>query len=528
MPTRDSGLDHRLGCGTPTREVPRSRGGSQSVVWAVLLLAAIGLAEPVSRGPETAAAAEEPAISPLDLHRIEEAYHLTDVLGDELWPTFDLRKVPIVVNNRNVEEILIGHPNPPPEFRLWEGRMVGGNPVYRREGCTRYGPKSGGWAVSLGGAECAYVGVKQHGPTEEYLLLLLHEGFHVFQTADRPSSEAAQEDPPEDDAVYSAMLGLEARIIHEALITKDDQEARRLACMFVAVRRERRRPLAEDVVRSEIESEYAEGTATYTGARVAQLLAGRGGIKPVYPGEDPDYKGFAMASESYNEHLESLIPQPGVPLSFDHGMYEIGMAQGLVLDRFRPAWKKEIAEPDCSQATLMERTFKLSEVECDVLVKHAKERFLYRHILEEQTAEVNERKAIIRGYVEAKGRTYRVLHGEIAGRFKWQPAGPVYRDGDRTIWAGGLRRFEKGPLLFESREVPIIFSVESIEWVDTQPDPEGKDMNISCSERSGDIFDGLVMETDGFRLQIPRARLEIGKDLVTVQPMETAPQTSGH
>ena len=66
------------------------------------------------------------------------------------------------------------------------------------------------------------------------------------------------------------------------------------------------------------------------------------------------------------------------------------------------------------------------------------------------------------------------------------------------------------------------------EWVDTEPDPEGNDLKVTRTAQRGYIFEGLVMVTDGFRLEIPRARREIGKDLVTVRPMEAAPQTSGH
>ena len=34
---------------------------------------------------------------------------------------------------------------------------------------------------------------------------------------------------------------------------------------------------------------------------------------------------------------------------------------------------------------------------------------------------------LIRGYVAAPGRRYRIYHGDIHGKFNWKPAGPVYQ-----------------------------------------------------------------------------------------------------
>ncbi|MHC4899629.1 MAG: hypothetical protein ACYTGW_21260, partial [Planctomycetota bacterium] len=157
-----------------------------------------------------------------DIDRIRELHHLTDVLGEQLWPGFDTREIPIAVNNNDREEMLIGHPAPPAAFRAFEGHEIDGKPAMIRDGVTRFGPRGGGWAVSLGGRQTAYVGVLQRGlSTERYLSLLLHECFHVYQKDYRARGRGKTAALPTDDADYAAMIGLESHVLHAALQRMD-------------------------------------------------------------------------------------------------------------------------------------------------------------------------------------------------------------------------------------------------------------------------------------------------------------------
>ena len=126
----------------------------------------------------------------IDIVRIRELHHITDTYGDEIWPGFDTRKIPLAINNDDREELLAGHPDPPKEFHPFQGFEFNGEPVMVRDGVSRYGPSGGGWAVELGGKNTAYVGtLKQGWDTERYLALILHECFHCFQNDYRQRAE---------------------------------------------------------------------------------------------------------------------------------------------------------------------------------------------------------------------------------------------------------------------------------------------------------------------------------------------------
>ena len=84
------------------------------------------------------------SLGALDIARIQELHHITDLYGDRIWPGFDTRKIPIAVNNDDQEEMLIGHPRPPKGFHPFKEFEIDGQPVLIMDGITRYGPKGGG------------------------------------------------------------------------------------------------------------------------------------------------------------------------------------------------------------------------------------------------------------------------------------------------------------------------------------------------------------------------------------------------
>lgn len=120
------------------------------------------------------------ALGEIDVIRVQELHHITDVFGNKIWPGFDTRKVPRAINNDNKEELLVGHPNPPKEYHPFKDFELNGRPVLVRDGANRYGPRGGGWAVDIGGKQTAYVSTLREGSdTAPYLSLILHECFHV-------------------------------------------------------------------------------------------------------------------------------------------------------------------------------------------------------------------------------------------------------------------------------------------------------------------------------------------------------------
>ena len=127
--------------------------------------------------------------------------------------------------------------------------------------------------------------------------------------------------------------------------------------------------------------------------------------------------------------------------------------------------------------------------------------------------------------------------------FKFRPAGPVYHVPEslekelaekrgrnvygevisgrphRKVWVGGIRRMEREGLLFESGDTPVILGQESLEWIDRDPAPDDSDMIVeSEKEEDGTHFD-VKIKTDGFTLEVERARIEWSKEIVKTYPI---------
>lgn len=488
---------------------------------------AIGQADPTPVDPQTLYASR--SLEPQDVARVLELYHLADLLGEELWPGFDTREIPIAVNHDDRAEMLFAHPHPPAEFEPSEVLKLEGRPLLVRDGSTRYGPRGGGWAVDLGGERTAYVSTLQPGQSiESYLSLLLHECFHVYQSRFQARVPGAMEEPPEDDAVYSARIGLESRVLRALLASEDEEERRQLGRQLVAVRHARRAGLSEAQIRTEGLNEYNEGTATYVQARLYELLIERGSLEPL---DEVGQTDFSDAEQQYQNMLARIEPPSGQLIAFFHSQYQNGMAMCLALDRLRPGWKQEMSEPGRSQFDLIERALEVDPGDEAELVAAAEERFGYAELLEQQNHLLEERLATIRGYLEASGRHYRIHHSKIRGRFNWKPAGPVYRvptsllpdekplNGGMTVWAGGILHFEKGDLDFDGQAVPMIFRHDWFEWIDPEPAEDESDLRLEFREREEDVYHDLRLTTDGFTLAVPKARIVRTAELVDIIPL---------
>jgi hypothetical protein len=86
----------------------------------------------------------------------------------------------------------------------------------------------------------------------------------------------------------------------------------------------------------------------------------------------------------------------------------------------------------------------------------------------------------------------------------------------RIVWAGGIRRFEKGGLVFASKDVPVIYGFEFLEWIDPDPAKDDSDLIIEAEKREGDVYRKAKIKTVGFTMEAALARIEWSEDLVEI------------
>jgi hypothetical protein len=299
------------------------------------------------------------------------------------------------------------------------------------------------------------------------------------------------------------------------------------------------------VCRQEDEENFAEGTAFYAEVRLHQLLHQAGARQSSLVKDDPNYSGFSEAGKEYRNYLEGILPPKDKIVTLGHERYQNGMAQALLLDSIRPGWKKEMAAKGMNQFKLLKRQFPMEEEEKAALVAAAKEKFGYEKILAQQERLIRERISTVHKYLDAAGRRYRLYYLENPGPFKWKPRYPVYELPGKyltktqreiavpkglkiddeymevLVLEKGIQRLEKGDLLFEGGEVPLIFwtGLDYFEWIDPSPAEDKSDVKIQALHQEKDIYTNLILTTGGFTLRVGRARIVQSDKIVEIHPV---------
>ena len=487
---------------------------------------------------------ESRRLTPLDLERVRELHRLTDLYGEQLWPGYDAREIPIAINCDDQQELLVSHPRPPGEFREDPEFAADGISVLVRDGCTKFGPRGGGgWAIPLGDVQTAYMSVVEpESTTESWLSTLLHEGFHVFQRRLAGMALGLQRDLPQLDADYCAGIALESHLLDAALRAEERYDLERLGREFVSARRVRRADLSEVDIATEDFQEFLEGTPTYVQARLLELLVEDDNFESELTAADPQYSGFADAREQLAGMMSALVPPNSTHVTFFHSQYRNGMAQCLLLDRVRPDWKEEFGTETVSLFELVERAFPLTDEVVLELRLEAEERCDYPSLRAAQQAHVDELRGTIDSFVNAKGLRIRVVHRDAPGHFRWKPLGPVYNIPEAespdvyfgasrarvvgrgvSIWGGGFETFEKEGLTFRSTEGAVIFGPAVFDWVQPETELGPKDVQVTAESDDGEARVGLRILGPGFELQAARAALSWEGAVLVVRPIgETA------
>ncbi len=234
------------------------------------------------------------------------AQTVDSLAGEEIWPGFDARRVPLAVYD-GINTYLFRHPTPPDGFVMLDSGGVfvyaGRHEAMRANTHTMLGDISTATVLSVRGSERdarALGGVA------------IHEAFHVFQKQRYPDWSANEVDlmvyPVEDEGLL-ALRRMETEAIRRAFA--NDEGGSRAACWVNTAlrwRTARYLRLAAPFVDYERGIALIEGMARY----VQNRSLGSG------PPEVPR-NGFA-------------------PADIRARQYVVGQAMAVLLDRFSPGW----------------------------------------------------------------------------------------------------------------------------------------------------------------------------------------------
>jgi hypothetical protein len=188
------------------------------------------------------------------------------------------------------------------------------------------------------------------GSTETYIGGLAHESFHALQGLRKPEAfvEAESvhylaEEYPWDDQSFQKAWKEELQLLYQAASAESDQDAKSLTRQFLKIREERRESvsLSPALIDYERKREWLEGMAKYAELEIQVAAAQNPQYQPL-PAltKDSDFSSYEDRVRYWGLQLAEVKRTSG--REGDSRFYYSGFAQGVLLDRFQPDWKKQL------------------------------------------------------------------------------------------------------------------------------------------------------------------------------------------
>lgn len=314
-------------------------------------------------------------LDPLDRARLEEALHLKNELGENVWPGLGDAQIPLIVHNKEYSFLALS-PEAPEGWSVLEGETISGLPVYRQPSDD---PQN--FAVPLNGSWAASIATKSETdtfifdtfkdmlppvieqvfpyrlliqPSEVQICGLLHEAYHAHTAIQLPDrleeAEAAHRLNDKYEAKNEDMRNFwkeEFVYLVDALKADDHAESAEFARQFLAKRKERREAagLTAELIEYERLLEWEEGLARYVEMAFWKTANQSSEYQPVASVlDDPGFKEYATFKSRWNQVMIELNVQANQDR--ETRFYNSGMAQAFLLDRFLPDWKEQAFEGD--------------------------------------------------------------------------------------------------------------------------------------------------------------------------------------
>lgn len=297
-----------------------------------------------------------PRLPDADRIRIAEAFRLADKLGNRLWP--DWNKAPFAVLLVTQEhEFLVRHAKPSDDFQLIGDDAILNQKVWYRR--RRFDPKLLATFPAVGGVPTIVIGQAENTQSKDssrWVITLLHEHLHQLQYsqpryyADVDSLGLARGDQtgmwmlnypfPYGDAEVKKQFAALRQALAAALKAKGAAELDAKHQSYLDAKAGFRAALKADDYKYFAFQIWQEGIARYTELRLALLAAE--GYKPSkrFAGLK-DYRSFAEVASEIRRGIDQELQAVDLAKAKRTVVYNFGAAEGLLLDRVQPGWRKD-------------------------------------------------------------------------------------------------------------------------------------------------------------------------------------------
>jgi hypothetical protein len=306
-----------------------------------------------------AAAQKPPTLPEADRVRIAEAFRLADALGNRVWPDWDKAPFAVLLVTPD-HEFLIRHPKPSDDFTLVGEDAMLKCKVWHRPRTFRKDFLATFPAV--GGVSTCVVGQAENTEAKtstRWVITLLHEHFHQLQwsqprySADLDGLGLARGDTtgmwmlnypfpyatPEVKDHFSVMAGA----LLQALQSREKPDFGDKLAAYLEARKKFRSLLKADEYKYFAFQVWNEGIARYTEYHLAELAAS--GYEPSKAFQElNDYQPYKEVARVIRSGMEKELGSVRLDKAKREVVYNFGAAEGLILDRARPGWRKRYFE----------------------------------------------------------------------------------------------------------------------------------------------------------------------------------------
>lgn len=489
---------------------------------------------------------------------LKETFVLLDRYAATIWPNWTEYKgleFSVVFPNRT-KLLVTAKERMPALFKQMDIVMPGGKRVFvnrSREIAGRLGPITG-WHANGGGptVNAALTGMiapqKQEavnlnspspspdakaGKSAEdvsrfsRMMTYVHEAFHCMQRWRIVQAElkGLGKNPgmPNRDFVATPDFSLHSEIEGEALLKAfsetNDAKALEYFKDFLVARDLKLKGMSAGAAASDSGNTLIEGSATYSGFKMAMLVQEAGLNRKAVGGRDPISAAFARTGDYLDKEMKSdMIGLRGDTFDIWKKPYLYGAYWCLLLDRFFPSWKQGLFENNRSLHEATADFLKMTDAEKAAIARRLKTDFEYEKIMVRHARVFKDRDDAIASIANRKGKTFLVdlKHAQRGFDINPRPNSFIYRS--QQIFPRGLAGFVYGSLKLKSEETPMRFVMNEnlLEWIDTDARMGEKGYDLKYKSQEGDLYKDVTLTNKGFSMTAKAIKIAEDGDTVKI------------
>ena len=298
---------------------------------------------------------QKPALREIDRTRLAEAFRLSEQLGDNLWPGWSKAPFAVLLVTPD-KEFLIRHPQPSKDFT-----SIGYDPKLKSEIFYRdrkFATNLLATFPAVGGVSTIVIGQAENTDSKTstpWVITLMHEHFHQLQDSqpnfykDVDALNLSRGDQtgmwmlnypfPYETPDMSRQFSVLVRLLVEAMQTKSHANFTSKLSEYLAARNALKQSLSADDYKYFSFQLWKEGIARYTEDRVSHWAASK--YQPTREFKNlPDFTTFRVAADQVRNGIIRELTTLKLENYKRVAFYPIGAAEGLLLDRANPNWRR--------------------------------------------------------------------------------------------------------------------------------------------------------------------------------------------